>query len=446
MLARLKTLAQTARMHAGFRRYAANTSWMFAEQTLRMVSGLLVGIWVARYLGPEQFGLFSYALAYAALFGSLAKLGLDSIVVRELVRNPDKRDVYLGTAFWLKIIGAGLMLCAIALSMQFTSSDDTTKLYILIIAFGSVFQASEVVDFYFQSRVLSKLVSLCKLVQLFLSSLFKLYFIYIDAGLFWFVAVSFFDQVTLAAALFFAYRYQKIDSYLSSFELEIAKNFLRDSWPLILSALVVMIYMRIDQIMIKEMLGIKEVGVYSAAVRLTEIWYFLPTIITGSLFPAIINAKNINEKNYYHRLQQLYTLMVWSALSIIIVVSLFGEWIIETLYGVAYKDAVGVLAINVWAAIFVFYGSAWSKWMLVEGGMKMSAFFQVNAMFFNVILNLFLIPKYGIYGAALSTLFSSAIGHTLLPLFIKSQRVALKMLVISFNPLFLMPAKNEKIS
>ena len=175
----IKQLSIQAKTHQGFRRYLANTSWMFAEQMLRMVAGLLVGIWVARHLGPAQFGVFSYVIAFTALFGSLAKLGLDSIVVRDLVREPTLRDSYLGTAFWLKLVGALFMLGTIGIVVKLTSSDAITKLYIFIIASGTIFQSFEVVDFYFQSKVLSKFVSICKLIQLLISSILKLYLIFI---------------------------------------------------------------------------------------------------------------------------------------------------------------------------------------------------------------------------------------------------------------------------
>src|SRR5450830_1044799 len=136
----LKDLIAQARAHAGFRRYFANTSWMFGEQILRMLSGLLVGIWVARYLGPKQFGLFSYAVAFVSIFGTVAKLGLDSIMVRDLVNHPQKRDVYLGTAFWLKFAGAFITLAVIAITVGFTNNDYTTNLYIFIISAGIIFQ------------------------------------------------------------------------------------------------------------------------------------------------------------------------------------------------------------------------------------------------------------------------------------------------------------------
>ena len=409
MIARLKHFTHSAKTHLGFRRYFANTSWMFAEQLLRMVAGLLVGIWVARYLGPEQFGIFSYAIAFASLFSSIAKLGLDGIVVRDLVREPDQRDIYLGTAFWLKLGGALVMLGSVALAMQLTSSERLTNVYILIIASGAIFQSFEVVDFYFQSQVLSKFVSICKMTQLFISSLLKLYFIFTGADLIWFVLVTLVDQFTLALSLYLAYRYQNNDSFYRYFDITIAKQLLKDSWPLIFSGLVVMIYMRIDQIMIKEMLGEKEVGLYSAAVRLSEVWYFIPVIITASLFPSIVNAKKISEKLYYKRLQRLYTLMVWTAIVIAMLMTFLSNWLITILYGQDYIEAASVLKINIWAGVFVFIGVASDKWFLSEGLQKSTTINTAIGAITNISLNFILIPRYGIYGAAISTLLSYSV-------------------------------------
>ncbi|MDD5578211.1 MAG: flippase [Methylobacter sp.] len=406
MLRRIKHFSNSALTHQGFRRYFANTSWMFAEQILRLIAGLLVGVWVARYLGPTQFGVFSYALAFTALFSSIAKLGLDSIIVRDLVRDPSQRDIYMGTAFWLKVSGAIAMLAVITLITQLTSNDATTELYILIIASGAIFQSFEVVDFYFQSRALSKFVSICKLTQLLLSSLLKIYFILTGAGLFWFVVVSLVDQATLAVSLYIAYRCQKLGSFFRRFDMMTAKQLLKDSWPLILSGLVIMIYMRIDQIMIKEMLGEKEVGLYSAAVRLSEVWYFIPGIITNSLFPAIISAKKISEEVYYGRLQKLYTLMVWMAIGIALPMTFLSDWLVMLLYGETYREAGQVLMISIWTGLFVFLGCAWSKWMLVENKQGLATIGHVVGAILNIVFNFILIPNLGINGAAMATLLS----------------------------------------
>lgn len=138
-------------------RYFANTSWLFAEKVLRMIVGLFVGIWVARYLGPEQFGLFSYAQSFVALFAAIATLGLDGIVVRELVKDENRRDELIGTSFWLKLMGAIAVLLLLAIAINFTSNDHYTNVLVFIIASATIFQAFNVVDFYFQAQVLSKI-------------------------------------------------------------------------------------------------------------------------------------------------------------------------------------------------------------------------------------------------------------------------------------------------
>ena len=422
MIKRLKHLTHTAKTHHGFRRYFANTSWMFAEQILRMVAGLLVGIWVARYLGPKQFGVFSYAIAFASLFSSIAKLGLDGIVVRDLVKEPELRDVYLGTAFWLKLMGALLMLGVVTITMQLTSSDPLTNLYILIIASGAVFQSFEVVDFYFQSKVLSKFVSICKMTQLLISSLLKLYFIFTGAELIYFVLITLVDQVTLSLSLYIAYRFQKLGSFYEHFNKEIAKQLLKDSWPLIFTGLVIIIYMRIDQIMIKEMLGEREVGLFSAAVRLSEVWYFIPVIISSSLFPSIVNAKKISEELYLGRLQHLYAVMIWVAIIIALLLTFVSNWVVTLLFGEAYREAGQVLAIHIWAGVFVFIGVASSKWFLSEGLQRYLTINTVAGAILNIVLNLFLIPRYGIYGSAIATVISQALASYLMNIVFRRTR------------------------
>ena len=419
--------------HQGFRRYFFNTSWMFGEQVLRILAGLFVGIYVARYLGPEQFGIYSYAAAFVALFGAIAKVGLDGIVVRDLVNHPDKRDIYLGTAFWLKLIGALLTLIILAIAVQFTSNDATTNLYIFVIASGLIFQPFEVVDFYFQSKVLSKYVSIAKLIQLALSSVLKLYFIFIQADLFWFVLVSLVDQISLALSLVFAYGRQKVDSFFWRFSVGTAKAILRNSWPLILSGIAIMLYMRIDQIMIKEMLGEREVGLYSAAVRLSEAWYFVPVIITKSLFPAIVNAKKISQELYHQRLQSLCTLMAWLAIVVALPTTFLADSVVSLLYGDHYRESGSVLAIHIWGAVFVFLGVSSAGFFTIENYTRKPIFRTVLGAVSNVIFNLALIPRYGINGAAMATVLSQLIVNFLYDLFDKSIR---DLVIIKTRALF----------
>lgn len=406
---------------------------MFAEQILRMVAGLLVGIWVARYLGPAQFGIFSYAIAFAALFGSIAKLGLDSIVVRDLVKEPARRNLYMGTAFWLKLIGAIVMLVAMLLAIRLTSNDSTTNLYIFIIGSGTLFQAFDVIDFYFQSIVLSRFVSICRLMQLLISSLLKLYFIFTGAELVYFVIVSLVDQVTLAFSLYLAYRYQKPGGGFWHFDFHTAKLLLGESWPLIISGFVVMIYMRIDQIMIKEILGEEKVGLYSAAVRLSEGWYFVPVIITNSLFPAVVRAKEISQELYHRRLQRLYTFLVWMAIAFAVPMTFLSDGLVVLLYGEAFRAAGQVLMLHVWAGVFVSMGVASSSWFISENLQRLAFYRTLLGATINVGLNLLLIPACGMLGAAIATVAAQSMAALFFDLFTKKTRMVFFMKLRTLN-------------
>lgn len=393
----------------GFKKYLFNTSWLFAEQGLRILSGLFVGAGVAKYLGPENFGFFSYVLAFTSIFSGMAKLGLDGIVVRELIKHPEKRDIYLGTSFWLKIFGSILVIGLISIIIPFTDNDATTNIFIYIIASGLIFQSFEVVEFYFQSQVLAKLISICKVIQLFLSSSIKIYLILVDAELIWFVIVTALDAFSLALSYFMAYKIRIHSSFYKYFNFNIAKYLLKDSWPLIFSSILVMVYMRIDQIMIKEMLGEYDVGIYSAAVRLSEAFYFIPMLITASIFPAILNAKTHSETLYKERLQRLYVFMVWFAIFIALPMIFLSDWLILLFFGQAYLEAGQVLMLHMWAAVFVFLGVSFSNYLLAENLTKIALKRTLVGVISNVVLNFFLIPIYGLVGAAIATLMAQFI-------------------------------------
>ena len=405
----MRGIINNAFAHPGFRKYFANTSWLLAEQILRIIAGLLVGIYVARYLGPEKFGLFSYALAFVALFASIAKLGMDGIVVRDLVNAPEKRDIYLGTAFWLKVIGALVAGTVIAIALAITESDATTILYIGIIAFGLIFQSFEVVDFYFQSRVLSKYVSICKIIQLLLSSVLKLYFVAISADLFWFVLVSLIDQASLAATLSYAYSKQKLGKFYTLFDKNVAKELTLNAKPLIISGIMVSVYSSVDRVIIKEMLGVREVGLYVAASSLVSALYFAPYMIANSLFPAILNAKKQSTDLYNSRLYLLYRYSIFFGLISSIFVTVFAAPIIELLYGANYAESASVLQIYIWNFLMICFSATFGKWLLAENLQKLLPQFTFLAIAVNLLGCWMFIPLWSIEGAALAAIASQLI-------------------------------------
>ena len=447
----------------GFMKYFKNTSWLFGEKILRMIVGLFVGIWVARYLGPEQFGLFSYAQSFVGLFTAIATLGLDSIVVRELVNDESRRDELMGTAFWLKVAGAFAVLIVLAIAVNFTSNDNFTNTLVFIIASATIFQSFNVVDMYFQSKVMGKYIVYTNIISLLLSSIVKIIFILNDAPLIAFAWVILFDSFVLA--LGYIYFYIKNRSIIAidtqgclresgpsifswKFNKSTAISLFKDSWLMMIAGAAILLYMKIDQVMIKEMMNAESVGQYAAAVRISETWYFIPMVIASSLFPSIINAKKQSKELYNARLQKLYDLMVWMAIAIALPMTFLSEWVINILYGSQYNQAGSVLMIHIWAGIFVFLSVANDKWFYIENKAKLLTFKVLIGAISNIILNIFLIPLYGIIGAAIATIISYSISVLWSDLLIRNVRMLFIMKVKAllfysfFNRYFFKKEKN----
>lgn len=405
----------------GFRRYLANTSWLMAERIVRLIVSFLIGVYVARYLGPKGFGELSYAQSFVGLFAVLSALGLDALVVRELVRAPESSGALLGTAFALKLTGSVLTVFIIGTVLSLTDATDLERWMILIIAGGLIFQSAGVIDFYFQSRVQARYVVQAQSLQLALSSIAKLILIWSGAGLLWFAVVAVIDGAILAFGLALNYFRTRLEKnpdsqrpYQWKFDWPLAVSLLREAWPLIASGVAISIYMKIDQVMIREMLSAGEVGQYAAAVRVSEAWYFIPVAITQSVFPAILNAKKLGRARYLSRLRHLYSFIGWSALAVALLMSTLGNWLIDGLYGIEYHGAANVLSLHVWAAVFVGIGVANSKYLLAEGLTRFALYNTSAGAIANVLLNFLLIPAMGIAGAALATVLAYAISAYLM--------------------------------
>ncbi|MFM6199420.1 MAG: flippase, partial [Dolichospermum sp.] len=299
------------------REIIANTGWLFADRILRMGVGLFVGVWVARYLGVQQFGVFNYATAFVALFSTLSTLGLDAIVVRSIVREPEKRAEILGTAFWLKLFGGvAALLLAVSSIIVVRHDDQLTISLVAILSSVGIFQAFDTIDLWFQSQVQSKYTVIAKNTAFVITALVKVALISLHAPLIAFAWAGLGEVSLGAIGLIISYRVRGYSPWLWPWSLPLAKTLLKESWPLILSGLTIMIYMRIDQIMLGQMVGDKAVGLYSAATRISEVWYFIPMAMASSVSPAIYAAKEVSESLYYRRIKQLIRMLVLISLVI----------------------------------------------------------------------------------------------------------------------------------
>jgi polysaccharide transporter, PST family len=405
-----------------------NASWLVVEKLLRMVAGLFVGIWVARYLGPEQFGLLNYAMAFVALFVPLASLGLEEIVIREITQNPSEKYKLLGSAFSLKIIGGFLSLAIATLIIFISRSDSLSWQLVSLFAGIYIFQAFDVIIFWFHAQVQSKYVVLAGSIAFLITTILKIFLIQIKASLAAFAWVSLGESITVATALILFYQSNNQSVLRWKPELYFAGQLIKKSCPMIFAGLANILYMKIDQVMLGQMLGDTAVGIYSVAVRISEVWYFIPLAIASSVTSNIIATRRESLERYHQKLQTILNYVVFIAYLISISMSFLAAPIILQLYGAAYTESVPILMVHIWASTFVFLGLIRGIWLVAEDltiiYMKTTA---IGAAI-NIILNLILIPHYAGLGAAIATVISYAVASYISCLFYPGLQIIFKLM------------------
>ena len=400
-------LAEKFRITSSLKQIIENAGWLFVLRILRVIWALFVTVWLARYLGPDRFGVLNYAIALVALFAPVSKLGLVGIVVRNIVRDPPGRDEILGTTFILRLLGGVACLLLVTAAVSIIRPGDTEMLALVaIVAAGAIFHAFEAVDLLFQSQVQSKFSVYAKSVALILANLVKIAMILTKAPLIAFAAVLLLESLMAAAGLIIVYRARGYRVGDWRYSLSRARELLGESWPMILSGTIAIIYLRIDQVMLGEISGTEEVGIYSTAVRVSEVWFFVPMAITDSVFPALVKSREQSGELYRARFQQLYDFLTWIALPAALAMSFIARPLVARLFGDAYAGGGPILAIHIWAGIFVFQKWALGKWLINEGLVKFMFVINGVGVVVNVLMNLYMIPRYGGMGAAVATVIS----------------------------------------
>ncbi len=408
--------ARIQNVSPGLRKIIGNFGWLFADRVLRMGVGLIVTGWLARYLKPEQFGLLNYAIAFTGLFGTVAALGLDKIVIRNLVREPTAKDEILGTAFTLKLC-SGLATFSLATGIIFLlkPDDSLTRALTAIMAACLVFEALNVIDFYFQAKVQSKYTVWARNTAFIAITLIRIVLLQIQAPLVAFAWAALAEIGLGALGLAICYKISGENLLRWRPDFTQAKTLLKESWPLILSNLAIMVYLRIDMVMLGQLANDGSVGIYSSATRLSEVWNFIGIAIVSSVTPSIVEAKKISENLYYEKLQKLFNFMALLSYSIAIPMTFLSAFLIVLVFGRDYASAGEVLRIHIWAGLFTFFG--WSKgvWLVTEGYTLFALWATSLGAVMNIALNFWLIPDFyrnsGATGAAVAAAIATVISY-----------------------------------
>lgn len=390
--------------------------------------GLLVGVWVARYLGPAQFGDINYALAFVGIATVLTTLGLDSVAIRELV-NGRKEEEVIGTTFYSRLI-VSILTTALLVSYAylFLDSSKAQAGLVTVFAFISLFQSFDVIDLYFQSIVKSKFSVYAKNIAFTVSAAFRIVLLVMQAPVLYF-GVAMVTEFVFGSVLLIYYYQTKTDKRVAkwTFNFTLLKEMLSHSWPLILSSISVVLYMRLDQVMLGQISTSKAVGDYSAASKLVEVWYFIPTAITSSLYPFIIQAKS-DPKAYEKKLINLYSLLLWGSIIASAITTLAAPYLVWILFGKGYSDAILILQVYIWSVPATFMGLATSQYLMAENFTQISFVRTFIGMVMNILLNYIMIPLYGGVGAAIATVISYTFA-TFSIVFFKSTRYQIVLII-----------------
>ncbi|MFB6648996.1 flippase [Bacillus toyonensis] len=416
-----------------------NTSWLVGDKVFNMVIGVFVMALVARYLGPENYGLYNYALAFVTLFTALSTLGLETLSVKSIVHQEEEEGTILYTSLILRVLGGIIVVFLTSISVRVLAPNEPLiHLLVLIMSFTMIIKSLEVIEYWIQAYQKSKISSLIRMGAYVFSALLKIAFVFLNGNLLHLALIYTSDALIVGIALVIAYFKNRTSHTKWKFKFQYAKKVLSKSWYLILSGLMVTLYMQIDKVMLGSMLtNKKELGMYSAATQIASMWYFVPLAVITSFQPIIMKKKLESHNNYINSMQTLYSIVAWIGIVFGICMILFSDLIVSILYGQEYKHAANIITISVWAGTFATLGSARSIWLLVENLQKYTLLYTSAGLIINVGLNYLLIPNYGGFGAAFATLIAQVFANIFALALFKKTRISSIMIIKAFSPKYL---------
>ncbi|EOQ97929.1 polysaccharide biosynthesis protein [Leptospira wolbachii serovar Codice str. CDC] len=400
-----------------------NSLWLIFDKILKSLVGLFVGVWIARYFGPENFGKFSYANSLIVLFATIVPLGTEGFLVRGLVKDKDKTDKLLSDSFFLHLFSGSFLFIFACLTLYFLRYNDELTFHIgLVLAVPILFRFLSVPRYFYEAQTEIKYVVYIENISFLVFSVIRIYLLINKLHILFFVFSFLFESLFSYLSIFLFYIRGHRSFSRISVNIKSILDSLKESFPILISSLSIIIYMKIDQLMIGSILGDAPIGIYSVAVRLSEFWYFIPLGLTSSFFPTLIAKKNQSRSEYLELLKFLHIIVIFVSLVMAILIQFIGKDIISWLYGSPYIGASDVLKVYIWSGIFVFIGVAGGNYYLIEEKQSYVLIKSLAGLIVNIALNFIWIPLYGVIGAAFATLVSQLVASMFIPLFFREVR------------------------
>lgn len=409
-----------------------NAGWIITGRVVQMVLSFLVSIFTARYLGPSNFGIINYAGAYVAFFTSLCTLGINSVIIKDFVDNPDEQGKAIGTTIVLRAISSLLSsIMIIGIVCIVDKGEPVTIVVSALCSIALVFQVFDTINYWFQSKYQSKVTAIAGLIAYIATSVYKIILLILQKSVLWFAFATSVDYIVIAICLFQAYRTHSGPRF--QFSLEKGKYLLGKSYHYILSGMMVAIYGQTDKLMLKQMLGETSVGYYSLASSVNMMWCFVLQAIIDSLYPTIMSLyKSGNREAFERKNKQLYAIVIYVSIFVAIMFTLFGKFAVVLIYGAEYEPSGNLLKIIAWYTIFAYLGVARNAWIVCTNNQKYLKYMYFSAAIANIIINLIFIPIWGAAGAAVASLLTQILTGMVLPCFIKQMRPNVKLMAEAF--------------
>ena len=409
-------------------RVLSNISWILAGRIFYMALNFIVGLLSARYLGPSSYGLIGYAAAYTTFFTSICSLGIDSIIVKELIDNKKKEGTILGTSITLKLISSTLsLLTIIGISFIVDHGEPITRMVVFLYSMSLLFQTFETIKYWFQSKLQSKYSELTVTVGYVIMSIYKVFLLLTGKNVKWFALSNTIEYISVAIILYLLYKRKGGDKL--AFSWSDGKRILSKSYHFIISGLMVAVYNSTDRFMLKQMLSESEVAYYTTAVTLSGLCTFLLGAIIQSVTPVIMEEFKKSKDVYMKRNKQLYAVIFYISVFFSIFIFIFSKLIINILFGKNYYASISPLRVLTWYTAFSYLGVARNPWIVCENKQKYLKYIYVSCALFNVLLNYLMIPVWNATGAAVASLLTQIATILIFPLFIKELRPNVKLMV-----------------
>ncbi len=414
-------------------RVAKNAYWIIGSKIVQSVLGLFISMLTARYLGPSNYGLLSYASSLVAFVVPIMNLGLNNILVNEIINTPEKEGKILGTALVMNVVSAvACMIGVTTFAMIANAGERDTIIVCFLYSFVLLVQAIETIQYWCQAKLMSKYVSVAALFAYVVISVYKIYLLVTQKSIYWFTVSNALDGLIIAISLLAIYNKKKSQKLQFSFSL--AKQLFSRSRYYIVSNMMITIFAQTDRIMIKLMIDDAQTGIYSAAFNCASITAFVFSAIIDSMRPVIFESKKTDNERYEKNLKRLYCVVIYLAIAQSAVFTIGAPLIIGILYGEAYSGAISVLSILVWYSAFSYIGGIRSIWILAEQKQKYLWIINLSGAILNVVLNFVLIKAIGVCGAALASVITQIFTNVIISFIIKPIRYSNKLLFESLNP------------